>query len=68
LAIEDLAVDNLIRNNHLARAVGDAAWSESARQLAYKAAWFGAELVVCDRWFASSRACCRCGVIREQMK
>jgi putative transposase len=61
LAIENLAVDNLVRHNRLARAVADAAWSEVARQLAYKAGWFGAELVVCDRWFASSRTCSRCG-------
>ena len=67
LAIEDLAVDNLYRNNRLARAVADAAWSEFARQLAYKAEWFGAELVVCDRWFASSRTCSQCGRLRERM-
>jgi putative transposase len=68
LAIEDLAVDNLIRNRRLARAVGDAAWSEFARQLAYKAVWFDAELVVCDRWYASTRTCSGCGEIRERMK
>jgi putative transposase len=68
LAIEDLAVHNLVRNTRLARAVGDAAWSEFARQLAYKAEWFGAELVVCDRWFPSSRACSRCGKLRERIE
>jgi putative transposase len=67
LAIEDLSVGNLVRNNRLARAIGDAAWSELARQLAYKAGWFGADLVVCDRWFASSRTCSRCGTEKEQM-
>jgi putative transposase len=67
LAIENLAVDNLIRHNRLARAVADAAWSEFARQLAYKAGWFGAKLVVCDRWFASSRTCSRCGTLKERM-
>jgi putative transposase len=66
LAIENLAVDNLVRRNRLARAVADAAWSEFARQLAYKAGWFGAELVVCDRWFASSRTCSRCGTLKER--
>jgi putative transposase len=67
LAIEDLAITNLLHNNRLAGAIGDAAWSEFTRQLAYKAEWFGAELVVCDRWFASSRTCSRCGVLRERM-
>ena len=67
LAIEDLAVTNLVHNNRLARAIGDAAWSEFTRQLAYKAEWFSAELVLCDRWFASSKTCSRCGVIKERM-
>jgi putative transposase len=67
LAIEDLAVQNLLRNTRLACAFGDAAWSEFTRQLAYKAEWFGTELVVCDRWFASSRTCSRCGKTKKQM-
>ena len=67
LAIEDLAVSNLVHNNRLARAIGDAAWSEFARQLAYKAEWCGAELVVCDRWFVSTKTCSRCGALKEGM-
>jgi putative transposase len=68
LAVEDLAVDNLIRHNRLARAIGDAAWSELARQLAYKAGWFRTDLVICDRWYASSRTCSRCGTVKERME
>ena len=55
-------------NHRLARAIGDAAWGELARQLGYKAAWFGAELVVCDRWFASTKTCFRCGTVKQQME
>jgi transposase len=54
-------------NRRLARAIGDAAWTELARQLTYKAAWFGAELVACDRWFASTRTCSRCGTVKQRM-
>jgi putative transposase len=67
LCLEDLAVANLMGNRRLARAIGDAAWTELARQLGYKAAWFGAELVVCDRWFASTRTCSRCGMVKKQL-
>jgi putative transposase len=67
LAIEDLATANLIRNRHLGRAIADAGWAEFARQLTYKAAWFGAELVVCDRWFASTKTCSRCGRVKQPM-
>jgi putative transposase len=67
LCLEDLAVANLVRDKHLARAIGDAAWTEFARQLGYKAAWFGAELVVCDRWFPSTKTCSRCGRVKQPM-
>jgi putative transposase len=67
LCLEDLAVANLMGNRYLARAIGDAAWTELARQLGYKAAWFGADLVVCDRWFPSTKTCSRCGTVKQQM-
>jgi putative transposase len=67
LCLEDLTVANLMTNRRLARAIGDAAWTELARQLAYKATWFGAELLVCDRWFASTKTCSGCGMVKQQM-
>jgi putative transposase len=67
LCLEALAVANLITNPYLARAIADAAWSEFARQVSYKAAWFGAELVVCDRWFPSTKTCSRCGRINQRV-
>jgi putative transposase len=67
LCLEDLTVANLITNRRLARSIGDVAWAEFARQLSYKSAWVGAELVVCDRWFASTKTCSRCGVTKQQM-
>jgi putative transposase len=57
LCREDLAVADLLTNRHLARAFADAAWAEFARQLCYKAAWFGVEVVVSNRWFPSSKTC-----------
>jgi putative transposase len=67
LCLEDLTVTNLMANRRLARAIGDAAWTELARQLAYKAEWFGTELVICDRWFASTKPCSWCGLAKQQM-
>jgi putative transposase len=60
-------VANLIHNKRLARAITDAAWSEFARQLRYKTAWLGGDLVVCERWFASTKTCSRCGRAAQQM-
>jgi putative transposase len=67
LCLEDLAVANLIRNNHLARAIADVGWAEFARQLTYKQAWRGGQVMVADRWFASTKTCSRCGRVKDRM-
>jgi putative transposase len=67
LCLEDLAVANLIRNRHLARAIGDAGWARFARQLAYKQAWCGGQVMIVDRWLPSTRTCWRCGLVRQRM-
>jgi putative transposase len=63
LCLEDLAVANLLGNRKLARAISDAAWTELARQLRYKGVWYGAELVLCNRWLPSTRSCSNCGLV-----
>ena len=68
LCVEDLTVANLLGNRPLARAISDAAWTELARQLSYKAVWYGAELVVCDRWVPSTKTCSRCGRVGPPME
>jgi putative transposase len=68
LCLEDLTVANLMTNRRLVRAIGDAAWTELARQLTYKSAWFATELVVCERWFPSTKTCSRCGSVKQQMR
>jgi putative transposase len=37
IAVEDLAVRNMVKNHKLARAISDASWGELVRQLTYKA-------------------------------
>ncbi|MEU3170182.1 RNA-guided endonuclease TnpB family protein [Streptosporangium sp. NPDC006930] len=67
VAIEDLAVRNLMKNHSLARAICDASWRELRTMLEYKAQWYGRELLVVDRWFPSSKLCSACGVIARSM-
>lgn len=43
------------------RGLSDAALGTPRRHLAYKAAWYGSELVIADRWFPSSKICHACG-------
>ena len=62
ICAEDLASRNLMKNHHLARAIGDASWTEFVRQLRYKADWYGKKIVTISRWFPSSQLCSSCGV------
>jgi len=55
LVVENLNVRGMLRNRRLARVVSDAGWAEFARQLRYKQAWRGGELVIANRWFPSSK-------------
>ena len=61
ICMEDLASRNLMKNHHLARAIGDVSWSEFVRQLHYKADWYGKKIVTISRWFPSSQLCSSCG-------
>jgi putative transposase len=67
IAVEDLAVKNMMKNRRLACAIADASWSELVRQLEYKAAWYGRTLVKIDRWFPSSKRCGHCGHVMSKL-
>jgi putative transposase len=67
IAIEDLAIRNMVRNHKLARSISDAAWGEIFRQLEYKCEWYGRKLVKIDRFFPSSKRCNRCGFVMDKL-
>ncbi|NJK57274.1 MAG: IS200/IS605 family element transposase accessory protein TnpB [Pleurocapsa sp. SU_5_0] len=66
IAIEDLAIRNMVRNHKLARSISDAAWGEMFRQLEYKCEWYGRKLVKIDRFFPSSKRCNHCGFVSSR--
>jgi putative transposase len=61
LVIEDLHVAGMLKNHHLAQAIGDVGFFEFKRQLLYKANWYGARVILADRWEPSSKRCSGCG-------
>ncbi len=67
IVVEDLAVRNMVKNRSLARAVSDASWREMRSMLTYKAAWYGRDLLVVDRWLPSSKLCSACGAVAAAM-
>ncbi len=67
IAIEDLAMRNMVKNHKLARSISDAAWGEMFRQLEYKCDWYGKKLVKIDRFFPSSKRCNHCGFVMDKL-
>jgi putative transposase len=67
IAVEDLAVKNMVKNHKLALAISDASWGELVRQLEYKCDWYGRTFIKIDRWFPSSKRCGHCGHVVEKL-
>jgi putative transposase len=64
---EDLNVAGMVRNRRLARCIAGAGFGEIRRQLGYKSAWNGGQLVLADRWYPSSKTCSGCGVVKAKL-
>jgi putative transposase len=67
IAVEDLAVKNMVKNRKLSQAISDASWGKLVRQLEYKCGWYGRNFVKIDRWFPSSKRCGHCGHVVEKL-
>jgi putative transposase len=65
LVVEDLHVAGMLKNHRLAQAIGDVGFAEFKRQLLYKASWYGARVILADRWEPSSKRCSGCGWLDE---
>src|SRR5262245_23848922 len=67
IVIEDLNVKAMVRHRRLARSIADAGWGQLAEMLAYKCEWYGSQLVRANRFFASSKTCSRCGLVKGML-
>ncbi|MGB6169214.1 MAG: RNA-guided endonuclease TnpB family protein [Geitlerinemataceae cyanobacterium] len=67
IAVEDLAVKNMVKNRKLSQVISDASWGELVRQLEYKCDWYGRNFVKIDRWFPSSKRCGHCGHVVDKL-
>ena len=68
IVIEDLNVSGMMKNKHLSNAIAKQKLYEFRRQLEYKTKRYGIELVLADRWYASSKTCSKCGAIKSDLK
>lgn len=67
IALEDLAIENMMKNHRLAGAIQDAGWGEMNTQIEQKATRYGRIVIRVGRFYPSSRICPHCGQKHEDL-
>ena len=67
ITLEDLNVKGMVKNHKLAKHISDASWGTFVRLLEYKADWNDKQIVKINRWYPSSKTCCECGWINQDL-
>jgi len=67
IVLEDLNVKGMVQNHKLSKPISDCGWGTFVRQLQYKAEWNDKQIIKINRWFPSSKSCCECGWINQDL-
>lgn len=67
IALENLAVANMMKNRRLSHSISDASWGELIRQITYKQERRGGKVVKIDRFFPSSKTCSVCDFVVDSL-
>ena len=68
IVLENLNVNGMMKNRHLAKAVQEQKLAEFYRIMRYKCEWNGIKLITADRFYASSKICSNCGKVKKDLK
>lgn len=68
IALETLAVSNMLKNHNLAQSINDVSWSAFVTMLEYKADWHGKNILKIGTFEPSSKTCSCCGYVNKELK
>ena len=68
VAVEDIDMKAMDQCLHFGKSVQDNGYGLFREMLDYKLAWQGKKMVKVDRFFPSSKKCCKCGRIKKELK
>jgi putative transposase len=67
IAVESLDIKHMMHQSPLARKIADAAWRQFILMLQYKAGWYGKIIIQVPRYLPSTKKCCRCRSINNEL-
>ena len=68
VAVEDIDMKAMGQCLHFGKSVQDNGYGLFRKMLDYKLAWQGKKMVKVDRFFPSSKKCCKCGRVKKELK
>jgi len=68
IVTENLNIKGMMKNKHLSKAIGEQGFYNFRRILEYKCNFYGINFVEADRFYPSSKTCCKCGHIKKDLK
>ena len=68
ICIEDLAIENMVKNHKLSKTILDASWAKFVAMLEYKAIWHDRIVQKVNRFYPSSQTCNCCKYVNPEVK
>ena len=68
VALENLSVKGMMSNHRLARSLADVSFGRLKTAIVNKVQMNDGKIIEADRFYPSSKTCCKCGAIKKELK